>query len=59
VESTIYPGLKHNKYHEVAKKQMRGFGGMISFRIKGGKEQVSKFLKALDKFILAESLGGV
>jgi cystathionine gamma-lyase len=59
VESTIYPGLKDNKYHEVAKKQMRGFGGMISFRIKGGKEQVSKFLKALNKFILAESLGGV
>ncbi len=38
---------------------MRGFGGMISFRIKGGKEQVSKFLKALKIFILAESLGGV
>lgn len=38
---------------------MRGFGGMISFRLKGGKEQVSKFLKALKVFILAESLGGV
>lgn len=59
MESTIYPGLKDNKYHELAKKQMRGFGGMISFRIKGGKEQVSKFLKALKIFILAESLGGV
>jgi cystathionine gamma-lyase len=59
VESTIYPGLKDNKYHELARKQMRGFGGMISFRIKGGKEQVSKFLKALNVFILAESLGGV
>lgn len=59
VESTIYPGLKDNKYHELARKQMRGFGGMISFRIKGGKEQVSKFLKALKIFILAESLGGV
>jgi cystathionine beta-lyase/cystathionine gamma-synthase len=58
VESTIYPGLKDNKYHEVAKKQMRGFGGMISFRIKGGKEQVSKFLKALNKLTLATSLGG-
>lgn len=38
---------------------MRGYGGMISFRIKGGKEQVSKFLKAIKVFILAESLGGV
>lgn len=32
-----YPGLKNFKYHEVAKKQMRGFGAMITFRIKGGK----------------------
>jgi cystathionine gamma-lyase len=38
---------------------MRGFGGIISFRIKGGKAQVSKFLKHLKFFILAESLGGV
>jgi cystathionine gamma-lyase len=59
VESVIYPGLKTNKYHEVAKKQMRGFGGMISFRIKGDKEQASKFLKACKIFTLAESLGGV
>jgi cystathionine gamma-lyase len=59
IDSTIYPGLKTNKYYEVARKQMRGFGGMISFRIKGGKPQVSKFLKALNIFILAESLGGV
>lgn len=53
VDSILYPGLKSNKYHEVALKQMRGFGGIISFRIKGGKEQVSKFLKALNFFILA------
>jgi len=59
VESIIYPGLKSHPQHEIAKKQMRGFGGMISFRIKGGKEQVSKFLKALKVFTLAESLGGV
>ena len=50
VDSVIYPGLKTNKYHEVAKKQMRGFGGMISFRVKGGKEQASKFLKACKIF---------
>ena len=54
-----YPGLKNFSYHEVAKKQMRGFGGMITFRIKGGKEQASKFLKASHIFTLAESLGGV
>eukprot|EP00178_Gracilaria_changii_P000783 TRINITY_DN1100_c0_g2_i1.p1 TRINITY_DN1100_c0_g2~~TRINITY_DN1100_c0_g2_i1.p1 ORF type:complete len:125 (-),score=8.72 TRINITY_DN1100_c0_g2_i1:262-636(-) len=37
VDSVIYPGLKSYKHHEVAKKQMRGFGGMLSFRVKGGK----------------------
>jgi len=38
---------------------MRGFGGMISFYIKGGKEEAAKFLKAVKVFTLAESLGGV
>ena len=38
---------------------MRGFGGMVSFLIKGGFEQASKFLKSLKVFTLAESLGGV
>lgn len=37
VESVIYPGLKSHPQHEIAKKQMRGYGGMISFRMKGGK----------------------
>ncbi len=59
VEAVFYPGLKSDKGHEIAKKQMRGFGGMVSFRVKGGKEQASKFLKAIKVFILAESLGGV
>lgn len=59
VENVIYPGLKSHPQYETAKKQMRGFGGMISFRIKGGKEQVSKFLRSLKVFTLAESLGGV
>lgn len=59
VDSVIYPGLKSHPQHEIAKKQMRGFGGMISFRIKGSKPEVSKFLKALKVFTLAESLGGV
>lgn len=59
MEAIFYPGLKTSKYHEVAKKQMRGFGGIISFRVKGDKEQTSKFLKSLKIFTLAESLGGV
>jgi cystathionine gamma-lyase len=59
VETISYPGLKNFQFHEVAKKQMRGFGGMITFRVKGGKEQASKFLKAVKVFTLAESLGGV
>lgn len=59
VEDVIYPGLKSHPNHEVAKKQMRGFGGIISFRIKGEKPQVSKFLQSLKVFTLAESLGGV
>lgn len=37
VENISYPGLKNFKFHEIAKKQMRGFGGMFSFRVKGGK----------------------
>lgn len=37
VESVIYPGLKSHPQHEIAKKQMRGYGAMISFRLKGGK----------------------
>jgi cystathionine gamma-lyase len=58
VKEVYYPGLKSFAYHEVAKKQMRGFGGMMSFRIKGGKEQSSKFARALKLFVLAVSLGG-
>lgn len=59
VDSVIYPGLKSHKQHELAKKQMRGYGGIISFRVKGGKEHASKLLKATQIFTLAESLGGV
>lgn len=59
VEKVIYPGLKSHPQHEIAKQQMRGFGGMISFFIKGGKDEASKFLRSLKVFTLAESLGGV
>ena len=60
VEKVYWPGLDSHKNHDVAKKQMSGFGGMLSFRIKDfDKEQTIKFLEKLHFFTLAESLGGV
>ena len=60
VEKVYWPGLDSHKNHDVAKKQMSGFGGMLSFRIKNfNKEQTIKFLEKLHLFTLAESLGGV
>jgi len=56
VEQVFYPGLESFQYHETAKRQMRGFGGMLSFKV---KRNVSTFLKNLKYFSLAESLGGV
>lgn len=54
-----YPGLKSHPQHELAKKQMSGFSGMISFEIKGEYKEVNEFMKSLKIFSLAESLGGV
>ena len=59
VERIFYPGLKANKGYRLAKKQMSGFGAMISLELKGQKRDVDKFLSRLKLFILAESLGGV
>ena len=60
VQKVYWPGLDSHKNHGVAKKQMSGFGGMLSFRIKDfNKEQTIKFLEKLHLFTLAESLGGV
>ena len=60
VEKVYWPGLYSHKNHDVAKKQMSGFGGMLSFRIKDfNKKQTIKFLEKLHLFTLAESLGGV
>ena len=59
VRQVIYPGLPSHPQHELAKKQMTGFGGMISFHLKGDFESSKRFLKALRVFSLAESLGGV
>ncbi|OGS20570.1 MAG: cystathionine gamma-synthase [Elusimicrobia bacterium RIFOXYA2_FULL_39_19] len=59
VEKIYYPGLKSNKGYGIARKQMSGYGGMISFELKGGFRQVNKFISKLKLFSLAESLGGV
>lgn len=56
VQDVIYPGLPSHPQHELAKKQMTAFGGMISIRIKG---DTARFLKNLRLFTLAESLGGI
>jgi cystathionine beta-lyase/cystathionine gamma-synthase len=53
-----YPGLKSHPQHELAKKQQRGFGSMLSFDL-GSREKAGKFLGALKLFLNAESLGGV
>jgi cystathionine gamma-lyase len=57
-ENVIYPGLPSHPQHELAKKQMKGFGGMISVRT-GSKERAAKILSRVRVFSLAESLGGV
>lgn len=59
VEKVAYPGLESHPQHELAKSQMSGFGGMITFFIKGGLEASRKFLENVHLFMLAESLGGV
>eukprot|EP01017_Pseudomicrothorax_dubius_P002636 TRINITY_DN1016_c0_g1_i1.p1 TRINITY_DN1016_c0_g1~~TRINITY_DN1016_c0_g1_i1.p1 ORF type:complete len:413 (+),score=108.78 TRINITY_DN1016_c0_g1_i1:152-1390(+) len=59
VEKVIYPGLESHPQHELAKQQMRGFGGMITFYVKGGLAEAKKFLESVRLFFCAESLGGV
>ena len=59
VESVIYPGLESHPQHELAARQMSGFGGMISFVVKGGLEAATRMLSRCKVFTLAESLGGV
>ncbi|PIW40732.1 MAG: cystathionine gamma-synthase [Chloroflexi bacterium CG15_BIG_FIL_POST_REV_8_21_14_020_46_15] len=59
VKRVFYPGLDSHPGHEIAKRQMKGFGGVVSFEIKGGIEIVNTFLKRIKVFSLAESLGGV
>lgn len=59
IESVIYPGLASHPQHDIAKKQMPLFGGMITIIIKGGLSRATQFLERTNIFALAESLGGV
>jgi cystathionine gamma-lyase len=59
VESVIYPGLAAHPQHELARRQMRGFGGMITLTLRGGLPAARAFLRAVRLFTCAESLGGV
>lgn len=59
VEHVFYPGLAAHPQHALARRQMRAFGGMVSARLKGGKEETRRFLEHCEIFTLAESLGGV
>lgn len=59
IEKVIYPGLPSHPQHELAQTQMKGYGGMISFVVKGGLPRARAFLKTLKIISLAESLGGV
>ncbi|MFW6259728.1 MAG: trans-sulfuration enzyme family protein [Tangfeifania sp.] len=59
VEKVIYPGLQSFPQHELARKQMKGYGGMVTFFLKGGIAESKKFLENTKLFSLAESLGGV
>jgi cystathionine gamma-lyase len=59
VERVVYPGLESHPQHALAKKQMKGFSGMITFFVKGGLPESRRFLENVHLFALAESLGGV
>ncbi|MBE0415983.1 MAG: cystathionine gamma-synthase [Dehalococcoidia bacterium] len=59
VKRVLYPGLKSHPGHEIAMRQMGGFGGIVSFEMEGGIEATSSFLRNLKVFSLAESLGGL
>mgnify|MGYP000980308030 FL=1 len=59
VAQVIYPGLDNHPGHEVASRQMKRYGGMISFRVAGGEEQALAVCERAEVFTLGESLGGV
>ncbi len=59
VDQVLYPGLPSHDGHAVAARQMRGFGGMVSFTVRGGEEAALKICELTQVFTLGESLGGV
>jgi cystathionine gamma-synthase len=59
VAQVLYPGLHDHPGHDVAARQMSGFGGMISFRVAGGGDAARRVAEGTELFFLAESLGGV
>lgn len=59
IEKTYYPGLKSHPGHDIASKQMRGFGGMVGFDVKGGKKAGKSLMNSVKLCILAVSLGDV
>ena len=59
VRIVYYPGLESHKGHDIAGRQQKGFGAMLSFELVGGQDDVRAFIEKLELFSLAESLGGV
>jgi cystathionine gamma-synthase len=59
VVEVLYPGLPDHPGHEIAVKQMKSFGGMVSFRVAGGEDEAIAICNRASLFILGESLGGV
>ncbi|GCF11141.1 cystathionine gamma-synthase [Dictyobacter arantiisoli] len=59
VEKVYYPGLPSHPDHELAKRQMKGFGGMVSFSFKGTQEDINRIVSRLEIITFAESLGGI
>lgn len=59
MSSVLYPGLPSHPGHEIAARQMRGFGGMVSVRMRAGRRAAQDLCAKTRVFILAESLGGV
>ncbi|MGX5174492.1 cystathionine gamma-synthase [Aliikangiella sp. IMCC44653] len=59
IESVYFPGLPEHPQFDLANRQMRGYGGMISILVKGGEKAASQFMQNMKIFALAESLGGV
>jgi O-succinylhomoserine (thiol)-lyase len=59
VDRVYYPGLSSHPHHELARRQQKGFGGMVSFDVRGGRSDAERFLYKTKLFQLAESLGGI